>query len=401
MTVKLDPTPDVLAATAPPQGPQSDETGPPATSPPETPITAASGPPDPQPPETVGTLPALTDADVYPTLPDLPLIPGRDEFLSLAVQARTLAGSRLVPEALQNRPEDVLLVLLTGRDLGISPTAALRKCYVVDGKVTIAPALKLALVRAKGLGSIRPAPGNDASEATAVAYDPADRELGRVTVTVADMAKVKDRGKAMTDKSNWRNYPARMLWWRAAGWAVDDFFPEVAFGLYSPDELGAFTDEQGAPIDVREVETPDGFDPEERRRAARAAREAAAPTVAGAEQVEAWRARANALDGAARVELKRLLVANGCTVDGSAKLEQVEARHAGRVGAILSGLERPPRPQRPVETVDDGIADAVVLCEVCGEPEADPCACIRSTIPTDTPLEVAEVEYDDTRPFDS
>lgn len=253
-------------------------------------------------PEVPPPVPALVEEEV--TLEAaLPMIPGADEFRSMAMQAKIFATSGLVPDALRNKPADTLLVLMTGRDLGIAPTAALRKCYVVDGQVTIAPALKLALVKIKGLGSIRPAPGNNDQSATAVAFDLAGNEIARYTVTWEEMARVEyAKGKLLVDKQNWRNYPARMLWWRAAGYLVDDVFPEVAFGIYTPDEVGALTDEDGHAIDVMEVPVPEGYE--------RGGRAAPVTFVSEAE-AEEMKLRANGLPGEARKVLKGMLTERG------------------------------------------------------------------------------------------
>lgn len=253
---------------------------------------------------------------------ELPTIPGQDEFLSLAMQAKVFASSALVPRALQGKPSDVLLVLMTGRDLGIATTTALRKCYVVDGQVTIAPALKLALVRLKGLGSIRPAPGNDDQSATAIVFDSAGNELGRSTFTM----EMAERAKLIRDKSAWKTYPHRMLWWRAATAAVDDFFPEVAFGLYAPDELGAFTDAEGEIIDVDAVDVPEGFEGKPSR------------TVDpwSEADAEAYIVRAKALPEAGRAALKELLRANDLPVNPKGFLG--ESRKT--VEAMLSTIEK-------------------------------------------------------------
>lgn len=217
--------------------------------------------------EPVAQVPAIVDdpIDQMTAVPDLPVIAPENEFRALAMQAKMLSGSSLVPSALRGKPHDVLLILMTGRDLGIAPTAALRKCYVVDGQVTIAPMLKSALVKMKGAGCIRPAPDNDAEHATAIAYDPDGKEIARHTVTWDDVKDVtiNSSGKKLIAKDNWKNYPKRMLYHRASGYLVDDIWPEIGLGIYSPDEIGAITDEEGHVIDVKEVRVVDGFERKE------------------------------------------------------------------------------------------------------------------------------------------
>lgn len=239
-----------------------------------------------------------------------PGIPGRDEFLSLAMQARIMAGSSLVPKDLRGKPADVFLVLLTGRDVGIPVTSALRKVYVVDGQPSLAPQLKLALVRRQGLGLVRKAGAGNCAWQAAEAVGPDGVVLGEpITCAWRDFAgdlvgvecypsedgesivhsktcqnpnaKPYSDGVRVKCKDNYRNHPRRMLWWRAAGYCVDDYFPEVGLGLYSPDELGAITDEDGRPLDPATVSLPEGFEQAERatRQAEQQARRAAGTAI--------------------------------------------------------------------------------------------------------------------------
>lgn len=184
-------------------------------------------------------------------------IPAHREMEGLAAMAVTLASSRLVPDALHDKPADVFLVLLTARELHIAPTAALREAYVVNHKVTLSPKLRAAMVRQTGIGHLWKDPGNDHLSATwyGTRADEGHQVTHASTFTLDDARRAKDRGKPLADKDNWTSYPQRMLSWRALGYLLDDVFSEVGTGIYSPDELGAVTDEDGIPvIDVQTVE---------------------------------------------------------------------------------------------------------------------------------------------------
>jgi hypothetical protein len=195
-------------------------------------------------------LPATIEPE--PVVP-LGTFPHDAEWRGLCQMARIMAGSKLLgSSALSGRPEDVLLVLMTGRALGIDPMTALDQCYVVDSKVTISPKLRLALLHQSGKGRVRPA------------FVSADRCVGRVLDAAGDI--IEEREFTMADvpsslrgKNNWKQYPARMLWWRLAGYLLDDHFPEIGLGLYSPDEIGAVTDEDGVPVDPSTVGLPPGY----------------------------------------------------------------------------------------------------------------------------------------------
>lgn len=182
-------------------------------------------------------------------------LPERGAWEQMCRMAVTFAESDLVPKAMYRKPADVLLVLVTAHDLGIGVTNALSQCYVIDSKVTISPKLRLALLNNSGRGTIRPHKDNTAESATAIVFD-SDRRtvIGEYTLDVGDVPP------ALLGKTNWKNYPKRMLWWRCLGYAIDDYFPEAGIGLYSADELGAVTDEDGEPIGLDSYGPEPGFE---------------------------------------------------------------------------------------------------------------------------------------------
>lgn len=63
--------------------------------------------------------------------------------------ARSIAQSTLVPRALKNE-SDALVVILTGQELGLPPMTALRSIHVVDGKPTMSADLMVALCKRSG-----------------------------------------------------------------------------------------------------------------------------------------------------------------------------------------------------------------------------------------------------------
>lgn len=210
---------------------------------------------------------------------DLAVVPPEAELAGLAQMAVTLSAAMgTVPQALRGKPNEVFMVLLTARDLGVGLTTAIREFHVIDGKVTISPKAKLALVNQQRVARVFPhqpprrrlvkdAEGverameelcecggsegkNDRTRALwhAIRYDnPTVVFSSEFTMEDADLVTTKEGGKSIKlhEKSNWKQWPARMLSWRAMGYLIDDCCPEVGAGLYSPDEMGAVTDEDG------------------------------------------------------------------------------------------------------------------------------------------------------------
>lgn len=211
---------------------------------------------------------------------DNPGVPGHNEFLALATQARMLHLSGAAPRAVREDPFIAFHVAMVGRDLGLSPSAALNLVDVIHTsngpQLSLSPQLRLAQVKKRGLGDIRPKE-RTTERCLAGVYGPDGTEIGEVEFTWEDArmaglvgpqcmpgahkGNCGQRGSS-GGKCNqgYRTYPKRMLWWRCVGYGCDDYFPEASLGLYSPEELGAAVDEDGRAIDVASVELPPGYD---------------------------------------------------------------------------------------------------------------------------------------------
>jgi hypothetical protein len=213
----------------------------------------------------------------------MPGVPARDEFLTLAMTARMLSLSGAAPEQVRGNPYVAFHVAMVGRDLGISPSAALNLIDVIDGKkgpqLSLSPQLLNGQIRRLGLGSIRPRE-RTAERCVAVAYGPNGEELGESEFTWEDARMAGLVGpecqpgnhvehtvthqnrswKTCGCNQGYKTYPKRMLWWRASGFAADDFFPEAGLGLYTAEELGALIDEDGRAINPMSVELPEGYE---------------------------------------------------------------------------------------------------------------------------------------------
>lgn len=235
----------------------------------------------------------------------MPGMPGRDEFLALAAQARMLSLSGAAPKLIREDPYLAFHVTLIGRDLGISPSAAIELIDVLPGRgdkgpqLSLSPQLLNGQIRRLGLGSIAKVQ-SDERHCIAVALEPGGRVDFRCKPLWPDHVDPSDprgpctcRGIMGDVEFDWEEarmaglvgrecqpgehkkpqgkdrcgcnhgyitYPKRMHWWRASGFAADDYFPEAGLGLYTAEELGAVVDEDGRPIDVMSVELPPGYE---------------------------------------------------------------------------------------------------------------------------------------------
>lgn len=167
------------------------------------------------------------------------LLPTRAEYEVYLELAENFIESGFLPTSI-TKPAQALAIMLTGRELGLAPMLALRSLHVIEGKPGMSAELILARFRQAG-GKYRWVEKTDQC-ATIQAVAPGNPiewvETFSFSIEEAERAGV-------TDKKNWKRYPAAMLRARAASLMVRAIAPEVSAGLYDPDELGAETTESG------------------------------------------------------------------------------------------------------------------------------------------------------------
>jgi hypothetical protein len=152
-----------------------------------------------------------------------------EEALSLS---RQLAPSALLPKALQGKAGDVLIVLMTGRELGLAPMQALRSINVIDGKAVMAADLMVGLcLRQKFCEYFRlvESTAQFATYETKRAGNPAPT---RLTWKIEQAAKANLLGKF-----NWKSYPEAMLQARCKSALARAVYPDVLAGVYDFEEM--------------------------------------------------------------------------------------------------------------------------------------------------------------------
>ena len=143
--------------------------------------------------------------------------------------ARTAVASGLVQV---RRPEEAVVLLLTGRELGLSPMQSLRGIYVVSGRPVLSADLMVAVVRRSGLCASWRTVESTAEACTIETQRAGEEHPTRKTWTMADAKRAQ-----VTGKGTWSQYPAQMLRHRCAADLAREVYPDVLMGLYDPDEL--------------------------------------------------------------------------------------------------------------------------------------------------------------------
>ena len=163
-----------------------------------------------------------------------------------------LAGTDMVPKGYKGKPDDILVAMLHGQEVGLPHLQALQSIAVVNGIPSIYGDAGLALVRASGkLDSIDewlevdgvrqdgPFPIlSDAKEGKQIVAFCKTKRVGmeeyRTTtfsVDDAERAKLWLKKGANGFETPWCTVPQRMLMWRARGWNLRDQFGDVLKGL--------------------------------------------------------------------------------------------------------------------------------------------------------------------------
>lgn len=163
-----------------------------------------------------------------------------------------LAKTSMVPKAYIDKPDDILVAMLHGQEIGLPHLQALQSVAVVNGIPSIYGDAALALVRSSGkledfdeyieVNGVRqdgPFPIlKYAEEGKDIVAFCRSKRVGmsreRVTTYSVDDAQ---RAKLWMKKGNngfetpWCTVPQRMLMWRARGWNLRDNFGDVLKGL--------------------------------------------------------------------------------------------------------------------------------------------------------------------------
>jgi hypothetical protein len=146
-----------------------------------------------------------------------------------------LAKSQMVPKAYQGKPEDVLVAVQWGRELGLAPLQALQNIACINGKPSVYGDAAMALVQASSVcENIEEFFENeDTSAMVAVCIA---RRKGRTPVTVKFSIDDAKRAGLWGKTGPWQQYPKRMMQMRARGFALRDAFPDVLKGLITAEE---------------------------------------------------------------------------------------------------------------------------------------------------------------------
>ena len=162
-----------------------------------------------------------------------------------------LASSNMIPKQYQGKPNDVLVCVQWGYEMGLAPMQALQNIAVINGKPSVYGDAAMALVQNNPVCEDIEEFIEDEGTPNPVAVCVAKRK-GRKPVTARFSVEDAKRAGLWGKQGPWTQYPKRMLQMRARGFALRDAFPDVLKGLITIEEAMDFPPE-ATPAPVVEI----------------------------------------------------------------------------------------------------------------------------------------------------
>lgn len=162
--------------------------------------------------------------------------------------SQAIASSGMAPKGM-DRPEQIMVAIMAGAELGLAPFQSLQSFAVVNGRPTLWGDGLMAVARAQGIQARETLEGEgEKMVATCSVTRPDTGEVIERSFSVADAKKASLWGKA----GPWQSYPRRMLQMRARAWALRDGCADMLRGFQVREEV-----EDYVPVrDVTQREAP-------------------------------------------------------------------------------------------------------------------------------------------------
>ena len=153
-----------------------------------------------------------------------------------------LANSSMVPRAYQGKPQDILVCVQWGMEMGLAPMQALQNIAVINGKPSVYGDALMALVQASPVCEDIEEFFEHEGTTNPVAVCVAKRK-GRKPVTARFSVEDAKRAGLWAKQGPWTAYPKRMMQMRARGFALRDAFPDVLKGMITAEEAQDYQEE--------------------------------------------------------------------------------------------------------------------------------------------------------------
>ena len=169
--------------------------------------------------------------------------------------AAMIAHSNFAPKQYAGKPDDILIAVQMGADLGLKPMQALQNIAVINGRPSIYGDAALALCMPaleRFVEAFEGDPKSDEFAAVCIAKRKGWPDETRRTFSIADA-----KGAGLLGKSGpWTQYRNRMMQFRARGFALRDSCADLLLGLVLAEEAMDYPVVEGAVVTVDTVAAP-------------------------------------------------------------------------------------------------------------------------------------------------
>lgn len=158
----------------------------------------------------------------------------------IRAQAATLAQSNIIPKEYQKHEANCLVALNMATRLGADPLMVMQNLYIVYNRPSWSSQFLISTFNTCGrFSSIRyQFVGNQKDDTYGCYAYATEKATGEVLQgSVVTIALAKAEGWYNKTGSKWQTMPQQMLMYRAAGWFIRAYAPEISMGLQTDDEI--------------------------------------------------------------------------------------------------------------------------------------------------------------------
>jgi hypothetical protein len=152
-----------------------------------------------------------------------------------------LASSNMVPKDYIGKPQNILVAIQWGMELGLAPMQSLNSITVINGRPSVWGDALMALVQSSPVYEDVEEYFEDEGTPNPVAVCVATRKGHKPVTSKFSVEDAKRAG--LWGKNTWASYPRRMLAHRARGFALRSAFADVLKGMITTEESLDFPDE--------------------------------------------------------------------------------------------------------------------------------------------------------------
>jgi hypothetical protein len=197
-----------------------------------------------------------TPIQIHPHVPTT-YIPTDSDWRFMVQWGESAIRSGMLPSGIKSK-EAAALIILKGRELGLSFMTSIANIHVINGKPTMSAELIQGLARRNlpGLTINILESTKDVAKIEFIRPEKGSKPFVQTfTLDEANSAK-------LTSKDVWKSYPAAMLWSRAVTAGLRKVCPEALMGIsYTPEEMGANVNESGDVIETTGKHVPEPIAP--------------------------------------------------------------------------------------------------------------------------------------------